>query len=230
MKTYLLVIALSLVNMFSSFASRKAELDIQFFDQKENRLATYNAYGGTIKILKDGKDYRTFDSHFDFNETIKGLELGTYTIVYRTIFLQDERVEVKINKYKIYYQMICFNCLDYSQENYVPVIDRLKDGESYSIHLESRGCFHSTQESITISRNNSIYSIKWDEVTKELTSEDLKIIEHFEMELAHASSFWGCTTKDNYRVSYNDELTSYEDAGCRWHGSFYLRECLFGND
>lgn len=226
-KAYLLPITFLFFNVFSSFASRTAELDIKVFDQRENRLAIY---GGSIKILKDGKDFRVFDFHFVFNETIKDLELGTYTIVYETIFLQNKHIDVKINKYETYTQIICFNCLDYSLEKYVPIIDRLQEGEAYSVRLESRGCFHFVLDSITISRNNGIYSIKWNDVTKELTLEDLKIIGHFEMELKYASSFWGCTTKDNYEVSYNGELTKYEDAGCRWKGASYLRKCIFGDE
>lgn len=55
-------------------------------------------------------------------------------------------------------------------------IDLLTTNESFSISLNSQGCFNSYQEIIVIERIQDSYFINWDNKRKELSQKDIDLI------------------------------------------------------
>ena len=136
-----------------------------------------------------------------------------------------ESVEVELFKRKRYKVDICIDFIDYKTNKYTPIIERLKDGESYSIHVMSSGCFHYTEADLIISRKNNEYYLKYKGVKQMLSLKEIEIIKKFEMELVHVYDY-GCTSVDYYSVSYLEEEFSVIDGGCSWGGFYHLKKNL----
>jgi hypothetical protein len=63
---------------------------------------------------------------------------------------------------------------------------------------------------------------------KTLDADNIKTIRQFEFELSNVGERNGCTTVDNYTITYKKETTKVEDGGCAWNGDYYLKQNLFG--
>ncbi|MGH1385302.1 hypothetical protein [Kordia sp.] len=108
----------------------------------------------------------------------------------------------------------------------VPFIDTLQDGEQFTIHYSSTGCFHNTKETMTFQRENNTYYVIFNGEKKELDSNFLKKTRTFEKQLARQGNY-GCTTVDSYLVTYNNVERIANDGSCSWNGYRRLKK-LFG--
>lgn len=211
---------------FSSQAKKSAELNINIIDcREENKFA----YLSELQILKNGNEFKTLNPQHQSQQVLKNLEFGTYTLVYKSLFNKEERLNVQITESKTYSTKVCINYMDYSKETYEPIIDRLQNKESYSIIISSQGCFHSSQDTIIIKRNNNAYTINWGTNFKTLSTTDLENIRQFEFELNYMT-YRGCTTTDTYVIDYGGTSKQISDGSCRWNGDYYFKLRLFGDD
>ncbi|MEM6686026.1 MAG: hypothetical protein AAF617_09610 [Bacteroidota bacterium] len=108
----------------------------------------------------------------------------------------------------------------------VPFIDQLQNGEKFTVHYKSTGCFHSNNENMTFQRENDVYFVICNKQKKKLTADFMESIRNFETELAQKHDL-GCTTVDNYLVIYNDVHRVITDGSCNWNGYQKLKK-LFG--
>jgi len=135
--------------------------------------------------------------------------------------------------------LLCFSVLlNYAQEeinqvvitettdSVVPFIDILKNGEHFTIHYASTGCFHNNKEALTFERENNTYYVVYKKERKEVSDAFIENIRDFEKQLASQHDS-GCTTVDNYLVTYNDKQRIAIDGSCSWNGYGKLKK-LFG--
>ncbi|WP_298520363.1 hypothetical protein [uncultured Kordia sp.] len=113
-----------------------------------------------------------------------------------------------------------------TSESITPFIDKLQDGEQFTIHYKSTGCFHNAKETMTFLRENNSYYVIYKKERKALTDDSIQNIRDFEKQLAQQHSY-GCTTVDNYLVIYNDVQRIATDGSCSWNGYGKLKK-LFG--
>lgn len=105
-------------------------------------------------------------------------------------------------------------------------IGSLTDSASYSIHLYSRGCFHFSQDSIVISRVGENYFLSHKSISIQLTKEQIQKIKTFEYTLLHFDLGSGCTTVDEYSISFRgSQVLLLDDSSCMWNG---MRNLLLG--
>jgi len=208
---------------FFTQAQEKAELTINIDDCREVNKFVYLS---EIRVVKNGNEFDTLEPTYSQKQVLKDLEFGIYTLIYMSLFDKEEMVIVEITENKKYTATLCTNYIDYSKETYIPIIDQLKKRDSYSIVISSRGCFHSTQDTMTIKRNEAIYTISWGTQSKTLSLADIESIRHFEMELNYMSRI-GCTSTDTYLIKYNETIKQINDGSCQWNGNDYLQKQLF---
>ncbi|MFK7749554.1 MAG: hypothetical protein AB8B65_14255 [Kordia sp.] len=141
---------------------------------------------------------------------------------------------------KIYLScVLCFSImLNYAQsktnqvvttettESIVPFIDKLKNGEHFTIHYKSSGCFHNSKEALTFERTNNTYYVVYKNEKKQVSDAFMERVRSFEKELSQQHDL-GCTTVDNYLVIYNDTQRIATDGSCSWNGYSKLKK-LFG--
>jgi len=212
-----------LIGLIGCASFAKASLDIKIQDCRNGHLE----YLGELKILKDGKIFKTLKPEHDSEQKLTGLDLGVYKLVYRSIFEQQVTQEVKITEEREYNVSLCVNFVDYKKEAYKPIINQLKSGESYEVEMLSRGCFHATEESFKITKDAKGFIVKWGNDSKRLTENDIKAIQRFEIELSLKKGF-GCTTVDTYTVTFQGKKQESRDGSCNWDGFIFLHEQLFG--
>lgn len=182
-----------------------------------------------IKLLRDGKQVEKKQEDKE-KFIFEALEKGTYTIVYKSIFNTQEQKTVEITEAKQYEVNVCLDAMDYSKQTYKPVIDRLKDGEYYTVYADSRGCFHWTQDELKVKRVGKNYQASWNDHKKILTETEKEMVRHFEMELNRIEG-GGCTTETNYKLLYEGHLvTKAIDGTCHWGGIYDLTRTIFGAD
>jgi hypothetical protein len=221
----ILAVFIAAVFLYSFNNINKGELKIII---KYCRNSTELAYLSELVLIKNGKEYKELKPEYENEQTISDLDTGSYTISYKTIFNKTEQINITISEYKKYEVDLCIDYMDYSKENYKPIIDQLKDKESYKIIIASKGCFHSTKDSIIINREDKTYAILFGHKSKTLTKSDIESIRHFELELNYMK-LGGCTTEDTYVIKYNNKTTTFIDGRCRWNGAFYLIRNIFGD-
>lgn len=107
------------------------------------------------------------------------------------------------------------------QEPVSAIIELLENGERYSIEITSIGCFNGTRQTVTISRNENVYTANFQDEIKVLSEEDISIIINFESRL-HSLEIGGCTTVDTYVLRYAGNEFRTSDGTCSWNGGSKL--------
>jgi hypothetical protein len=159
--------------------------------------------------------------------TIDSLKKGNYRIDYRTLFYQDNSIEIDINGFKDSYDVdLCIDHYDHKSSNFKPIVDLLKNNEEYSLELVSHGCEHMDVEKMKVSRTENEYAIKIGDSVKHFKKSELTPLRHFEIELMNIDSASGCTTVDYYTINYEGKETKITDGGCRWNGFYSLKKAL----
>lgn len=207
--------------------NQAAELTINIYDCREPSKFEFLS---SLKILKNGKKFKTIKPEQGKQTVLKGLDIGSYTLEYKSIFDKIVNLKVEIVENKKYTTNLCVNFLDYNKEKYIPIIDKLQENEFYNVITRSRGCFHSSKDTLTIKRNKNIYTLTYGTKSKKLSSKDIDEIRHFELELNYMIDKGFCTTTDTYVVNYNGITKQVDDGSCDWHGFDYLTKQLFGTN
>ncbi|MFH2141023.1 MAG: hypothetical protein ABIJ97_01275 [Bacteroidota bacterium] len=219
----------------ASTYAQKATLDIRFFDSRDS--TDFITMTGIV-VFKNGKCF----IEFDHNKKLTELDTGLYTINYKTIFNITRSVNIRIVDFKDYSLNLEANFFDYNKEHFKPIIDRLKNNESYEIEIQHQGCAPNRgyNHLIKIWKVNekvfgnlfmygtySLDSIHYkDTITKELNTSDINAIRCFEMELNHMTS-GSCTLTTDYIISYKNKKKEIADGNCMWNGILYLSDKIW---
>lgn len=217
-----LLTLLSAILFTCQFTIAQSALEVNI---KDSRIESNYIRLSEFKLFKDDVLLKTITPEHGSQKIVKHLAFGSYRIEYETIFEKIETIYIEISQKRKYSIDLYIDYLNYETETYVPFISQLKNGESYSIQIQSQGCFHSSDETITIKRKADKYFIKYGVIENELTDIDIQTIKEFEVELNYMNS-GGCTTVDNYRLKFKDKEVRISDGSCAWNGGRYLKKKL----
>ena len=118
--------------------------------------------------------------------------------------------------------------LNFYPEDYVeykPLFNKIKNGQEFTINIESSGCFHHSIKRLTIKKSENKYYIEYNSKIKQLTEKQIISIKKFENELKKPLTL-GCTTTDTYTITYLKQTQKVTDSSCSWHGFYNLMEEL----
>lgn len=222
MKRLISLIYIFFFLLFSKIVSANATLHVNILDCREE---TSFEFIDSFNLYKGDSLFKKFEAHYRGTVFIENLESGKYYIEFINWFGKITRVDVEIGSEKNYYTEICLNQMDYERETHIPIINQLEEGESYSILMLSHGCFHSTKDSLFLSKKDESYFIKYNGVEKLLKENELTAIRHFEIELNYINAL-GCTTVDTYLVKFKEKEIIVKDGGCNWRGRYNLLKNL----
>jgi hypothetical protein len=211
----------------SAQMKKTASLEIKIMDCRSQRLE----YLSKLTIIKDDKIIKELEPKHNYTQTVTDLELGTYYLAYTSIFHKPETLKVNVTSYQEYQVELCVNFIGNPPATFQPVIDRLQEKESYSIIMSSQGCFHFTNDTLIINKENGVFKAKMKLKTKTLDADNIKAVRQFEFELDNITTeLLGCTTTDSYTILYKGEKKHVDDGGCDWNGDYYLMKNLFGEN
>lgn len=169
-----------------------------------------------LYVISKGDTIREIQPQGSF-VTIEELLPDTYQLGYTSLFGLPMQQEVIADKPGTYPVEVCVDYLDYAKENYHPVIDRLRSGETYEIIFHSQGCFSSDRDTLTVTGGADGF-IAHHGKQLPLDSTRLKFIRHFEFEMNHVDRD-GCTTEEDYAILLNGHtMHRMTDGGCTWWG------------
>ncbi|CAN5784922.1 hypothetical protein BH11BAC7_BH11BAC7_17710 [soil metagenome] len=212
------------VFLTSAKSDKTASIEIKIKDCRSQSFAYLN----NLKVIKDGQLIKELHPEHNSTQIVNQLSIGTYLLEYTSIFNKTETLKVNVSEFQKYPVELCVNYLNHTTGLYNPVIDRLEDGEDYNIIIASSGCFHSTNDTLNIKRENGNYKAKMGLKTKSLTTENTEAIRNFEIELNNLGLQNGCTTETTYTIVYKEQKQTVTDGGCSWSGNYYLVQNLFG--
>jgi hypothetical protein len=136
-----------------------------------------------------------------------------------------------------------YNPEEKSVNNDAVCIDSLAFNSKYQIFVESNGCFHHTENWITITRKSAGYfatfgikgtvetaKVRQHQQTVQLTKTHLDSIRKFEKNLVKIAekNYW-CTTVDDYALTIGLKKSTYRVDDCAWNGFFHLVTFIFRN-
>ena len=226
MYKYLIILFLT----FNVYSQEKASM--RFFPsdcrEKSSPEAKYYRYAWwtkEVKIKNSSGHSETIGKKPGENLEVKNLEKGAYTIIFENMFSQIVEIPFKVEEYKKYEVDLCTNIIDYSKEPFKPRINQLKKGEHFTINFTSQGCFHSDEKELIISRKRKKYFLEYEGKSKRLSKKEIKLIEHFEIELLFVKDDF-CTTSESYNIQFKDKNDFYNDGSCKWKGFYYLMKNL----
>jgi hypothetical protein len=110
-------------------------------------------------------------------------------------------------------------------ESIVPFIDQLKNGEQFTLHFASDGCFHNEKDKIVFQKEQNAYYVIYQNQKKKLDIATIEHIQNFEKELDKQGDM-GCTTVDKYLLIYKDSQRIVTDGSCAWNGYGKLKKVL----
>ena len=214
---FCLLICLSFV---SSYSQSNLEIFIESCKHTRTmgRLDEFKLYRNDTFLRNVETDYRSLIK-------LKNLTYGKYKIEYKTIFQKTENVEIELSKEKKYKLELCLDYIDYDSETYEPIINQLKNGESYSIYFYSVGCFHFEYDTLVIRKDDDNFFAHHKNKIKQLDTNDINELRHFEIELNYMETS-GCTTNDHYTLQYKRKKIEISDGSCSWLGFSFLLEKL----
>jgi hypothetical protein len=102
------------------------------------------------------------------------------------------------------------------------------------IDYSYEGCFASGKSKIIIYKKDNEVFAETDNEDKsklkaKLTNLQMDTFKIFIANLKNKNLGYGCTTKENYSVQYNNEVIEKVDSGCNWDGYSDLKNCLFSD-
>lgn len=93
------------------------------------------------------------------------------------------------------------------------IIDKLKNGESYTIIVESKGYIYYS-DTLVINKNFDLYYLQFNGKTNDLSLNNLGQIRDFEIKINNCCSHFGCSETSNYKLLYKNEIIEFSDDGC----------------
>ena len=220
MKNIIIILSLAILSLAIGCTPGSIQVNIE-----DSRTEYGSATVRELKIYRNDSLIRIINPVQRDRHVIENLKWGNYRIEYKSIFKKPESVYVKIRKGKKYYVNLFVDYINHELETYNPIINRLQDGESYSIDFSSHGCFHYSTEKMKIRRESDKYFVEYKDKEKMLNDEDIEAIQHFEIELNYMN-YSGCTTKDTYTIFHRTGFVMVFDGSCRWRGLYYLKKKL----
>src|SRR5262249_12692759 len=141
-----------------SFAQKKASLHITagYCDRGINSITL-----PALTVRFHDQVIKTTEASSGDRAVLDKLDTGTYVVSYSSIFCKIVDKTVFIGSYKKHKLNICIDYFDTLAETYVPVIDQLKEGEEYSVHVVSGNCAHVVADSFSVRRTNGNYDIDY---------------------------------------------------------------------
>jgi hypothetical protein len=182
-----------------------------------NGLNTSSGYLRSIKLYKNHSIIKVLNS-YEINSPIKNLKPGEYQLNYTSIFGKKNSISFEIQPKSKKKVVVCADYIEHEKENYIPFIDQIKNNEEYSIELFSSGCFHSSKDTITISKLDDTIFLSYKGKKKQLKNEDFKKLRFFEIELNALSIGGGCTSSTSYTFVFKDKVFEKTDDSCKWIG------------
>lgn len=216
MKKSLVSLGIVSISVFS-FAQSTLHINIKTCQSKD-----HYSYLNEFNIYRNDTLFKTVNPRHNNKQSFEGLAYGKYRIEYKSTFNKSESVEVELLEKKEYKVDLCIDYFNYELETYTPFIDQIQNGEQYSIHVSSRGCFHHFEDLIVIKRMENKYQLNHKGDKRILNQEEIETIRHFEMELNYKES-QGCTTVEEYNLTYKKKKVKISDGSCSWNGYFNLR-------
>lgn len=207
----------------SHYCNAQSTLQVNIMDCREGSNFHYLS---EFKVFRDDSLIKTIEPKHERNQTLKGLMYGKYRIEYKTMFSKTENVNIELSEKKEYTIDLCINYLDHESDPYRPFIDRLKNGESYSIQVSSMGCFHNSKETITIKRRSNKFHLYFKGKNRLLDKNEIRTIRYFEKEINNMVESYNCTTTDKYVLKYKSTEVIISDGSCVWHGDYFLKKAL----
>ncbi len=161
------------------------------------------------------------------NKVIKISEPGEYRVEYKSMFNLIESKTVDISSNGIYTIDICIDYISYKKSEYIPILDRLKENEGYSLSFESQGCFHNVKSNkLYFKREKDSYFMIYKNQKRKLSEGEVRTVRYFEIELYEMDDHENCTTRDTYIVRYNGGEFRKIDDSCTWDGGYFLWNTL----
>ncbi|MBK9249957.1 MAG: hypothetical protein IPM69_18090 [Ignavibacteria bacterium] len=137
---FLIIVLSQAFVMKSSTGQNIASLRIEITNARASYFGVHPFLYDSIIVLKNDMPFRTLDGKKAVH-TLSPLDTGRYTIRYKSIYKKEESILIHISTYKPYNITVCADSLDYKKETYIPIIDQLREKESYTIAMQSSGCF-----------------------------------------------------------------------------------------
>lgn len=217
-----ILIAFALLPFFCTLSKGQSTLQVHIQNCKNQlRWARLSEF----KVFRNGVLAKTVEPENLKSTMLTNLEYGEYRIEYKTLFEKNESVFIELSEKKKYSIVLCLDYMDHDSEPYKPFIDQLKNGEEYTIQIVSQGCFHSSDELITVKRTSNKYYVTFNGAEQPLSTDQIWAIRHFEIELNYMESS-GCTTTATYLVKFKDQEVHISDGSCSWFGASFLKKAL----
>lgn len=184
-----------------------------------------------LVVKKDNKIFKTFlpkDKSPFLEDPLKidSLEKGVYQFEYDDLF---GRTQIKIyeakNRNEIDTLIIHPDYIDISKQIGNSIIKKLKDNQII-FNFESKGCFHTTSDSMIIqNKNNTFFLINKGKI-KELNQIDIDKLIRFESELYSIPQERNCTTTESYKIKFKNKTQEFINGNCSWNGWYDIKNEL----
>ncbi len=226
----LVLSAFALLLPFSLFQQSNYSLLISTDDKP---LENGFTYWTEVKISsKDTSFY--YALHSRNPEKLEGLKAGSYTVTFTSVFNHSivkivelgrkKQTTVKVKGLKKYYT---------KAPELVNLSERLKDGDTLYIIYTSLNV-GIAYEKIGITKKGSTYTaLQFKGLTSDvfqdmqITGDQYTAVNKFELEAKKLKPNSNCNKAGLYTLALNQELYSFTDVSCTWHGLDNLKGVLF---
>jgi len=191
----------------------KSKVEVRILECSNNSSIGFNT---EVFILKENNLIHQLDLSSNKTEVIK-LDSGDYQFAVKTFYNEIIDTLITINQ-KNQTVLLCVDDLINSKSKTLPLIDQLKNEESYTIRVNQTGCFHFTEDSLIVSRSAERFYIKYDQKEILLNKEQIALLRKFEKHLLNLLDPAHCTSVDHYKLIYNNKIYSKNDGSCSWSG------------
>lgn len=203
---------------------------VLFINAKDSRDTSKFVAIPAVTLLKDTDTLKTVSPEFPSTDLWLGrYERGSYKLTYRNIFGQTVSQSIKATGAAIDTIVLYVDKADFLGEASCLIVDRLGDGECFTIKYSSIGCFHLRDDSLTFSKKEGKLIARYKTRELYLSKKQIEAVREFEKQTKLIGGA-GCTTVDSYQISYKKEISEFRDGSCKWHGFRFLKKELLGND
>lgn len=224
----IMFIVLSACKTENSPRNKEGKSSELFIKAMDSRDSTDMVFLSSVTLFKENDTLKTDAPKYQIYYLWLGkFEKGTYKITYRNIFDQTVSQSVNVTGAPIDTVLLYVDKADYTDVVYRPKIDRLKEGEYFTIRYASIGCSHSERDSLTITNRNGEFVARNKTNLVYLTDTQVEAVRQFEYQTTLIGG-GGCTTMDSYQILYKDEISEAADRSCQWGGFVNLKKQLFG--
>ncbi|KAA3439320.1 hypothetical protein [Rufibacter hautae] len=198
-----------------------------FINARDSRDSSDIVSLSSVTLFKNGDTLKTDAPKYpSYYLWLGKFEKGTYKISYRNIFDQTVSQIVKATGASIDTVLLYVDKADYTDVVCRAKIDRLKEGEYFTIRYASMGCSHFYRDSLTITNRNGEFIARNKSNLVYLSDKQVEAVRQFEYQTTLIGG-GGCTTMDTYQILYKNEISKATDRSCDWRGFVNLKRQLF---